>query len=119
MEIYQVHSGFSLKMNRLDNFTVKNTNTIMMMELIMHGHQYLHSTEKQLYIIVELNFHWYLLLMLLSISVREAHFEMLLLTWMYLLLHIMLKIWKQQKTFINMLIMLWQAVYHQFQGYKL
>ena len=60
MELYQVHSGFCLKMNRLDNFTVKNTNTIMVMELIIHGHPSLHSTEKQPYVIVELlelNFH--------------------------------------------------------------
>ena len=35
-------------------------NTIMVMKLIIHGHPYLHSTEKQLYVIVELlelNFH--------------------------------------------------------------
>ena len=47
MELYQGHSGFSLKMNRLDNFTVKNTNTIMVTELIIHGHPSLHSIEKQ------------------------------------------------------------------------
>ena len=60
MQIYQVHFGFSLGMSILDNCTVKNTNTIMVAELVIHGHQYLHSTEKQLYVIVELlelNFH--------------------------------------------------------------
>ena len=53
-ELYQVYSGCSCKTNRLDNFTVKNTNTIMVMEFLIHGHPYLHSTEKQLYVIVEL-----------------------------------------------------------------
>ena len=56
---------------------------------------------------------------LIPTAAVTIHFEMLLLTWMYLLLHIMLKIWKQQKTFINMLIMVQQAMCLQFQGCKL
>ena len=53
-------NGAVCTIQHIDYRNSKNTKTIMMMELIIHGHPYLHSTEKQLYVIVELlelNFH--------------------------------------------------------------
>ena len=77
--------------NRLDNFTIKNTNTIMVMEFLIHGHPYLHSTEKQLYNCRAIRAQ-FPLIPTAAVTIhkcREAHFKMLLLTY-YAVLHTML-----------------------------